>query len=106
MRYRIYLAVLITLVSTGHAVVASAQEPTDDADRWDFIVAPYLLLPHMDGDVTIRGNPVDVDAGPGDIFERLDFGAMLYFEAANPRLGLHARLALYEPWRDGSATGE
>ncbi len=83
MRYRISLAVLIALVSTGQAGVALAQEPTGDANRWEFIVAPYLLFPHMDGSLTVRGKPVDVDVGPGDIFERLDFGVMLYLEAAN-----------------------
>ncbi len=60
-----------------------AQEPTGDANRWEFIVAPYLLFPHMDGSLTVRGKPVDVDVGPGNIFERLDFGMMLYLEAAN-----------------------
>lgn len=83
MRHRISLAVLIALVSTGHAGAALAQEPTGDANRWEFIVAPYLLLPHMDGSLTVRGNPIDVDVGPGDIFKRLDFGAMLYLEATN-----------------------
>lgn len=62
---------------------AAAQDTSPDG-LWEFTVAPYLLFPHMDGDVTIRGIPVEVDVGPGDIFERLDFGVMLYFEAANP----------------------
>jgi len=50
---------------------------------WDFTVAPYVLFPHMDGSVTIRGIPIDVDVSPGEVFERLEFGAMLYLEAHN-----------------------
>ena len=55
-----------------------------DADGWDFVVAPYLLVPHMNGDVAVRSIPAVVDVGPSDIFENLDFGAMLYLEMANP----------------------
>ena len=69
-------------VTFGTPVVAHAAQ--DDAAGWDFVVGPYLLVPHMNGDVTIRGIPVEVDVGPGDIFENLDFGAMLYLEMSNP----------------------
>jgi hypothetical protein len=62
---------------------AWGQARAEDSDRWGFTVAPYLLFPHMDGRVTVRGIPSYVDVGPGDIFERLDFGAMLYLEMAN-----------------------
>ncbi len=62
---------------------STPQAPAEDSDRWGFTVAPYFMFPHMDGKLTIRGNPVDVEVGPGEIFERLDFGAMLYLEMAN-----------------------
>jgi hypothetical protein len=62
---------------------AGAQEPPGEGDGWSFTVAPYALVPHMNGEVAIRGNPVEVDVGPGDIFKRLDFGAMLNLEMAN-----------------------
>ena len=75
------LAALLVLGS-GPIAQVSAQSPPD-ANRWEFVVAPYLIFVNMDGDATIRGNPVEVDVGPSDIFERLDFAAMLYLEAAN-----------------------
>jgi hypothetical protein len=52
-------------------------------EGWTFIVAPYLVFPHMDGSLTVRGIPVEVDVGPEEIFDSLDFGAMLYLEMAN-----------------------
>ncbi len=69
-------------VAVGAPVVAQAAQ--DDADGWNFVVAPYLLSPHMNGNVTVAGTPSEVDVGPGDIVENLDFGAMLYLEMANP----------------------
>lgn len=56
--------------------------------RWHFVAAPYLLLPYMDGGVTVRGSSIGVDAGPGDVFDKLQFGAMLYFEANNGTWGI------------------
>lgn len=77
------LALAVILVSLLIAKAAWGQAQAEDSDRWGFTVAPYLLSPHMDGRVTIRGIQSDVDVGPGDIFERLDFGAMLYLEMAH-----------------------
>ncbi len=77
------LAAAFIVVSSALAQPARGQEASDDADRWNFVVAPYLLFPHMNGESSVRGNPVEVDVGPGDIFENLDFGAMLYLEMAN-----------------------
>lgn len=57
--------------------------PASLGDRWEFLVAPYLLFPYMSGTTTIRGIEAEVDANPGDIFSRLQFGAMLFFEAHN-----------------------
>ena len=77
-----FTVLIFCSVTFGTPVVAHAAQ--DDADGWDFVVAPYLLLPHMNGDVNVAGTPSEVDVGPGDIFENLDFGAMLYLEMANP----------------------
>jgi hypothetical protein len=69
------------------AKAAWGQAQAENSDRWGFTVAPYLLLPNMDGRVTVRRIPSDVDVGPGDIFERLDFGAMLYLEMQQLAIG-------------------
>lgn len=62
---------------------AMAQDESENADGWQFLVAPYLLFPHMSGEVTVKNLPVETEVGPSDIFEKLDFGAMLYLEMAN-----------------------
>ena len=75
----LFCATLLGLVApTG----AAAQDASPDG-RWEFTIAPYLLFPHMDGQVTMRGHPVEVDVGPSEMFENLDFGAMLVLEMAN-----------------------
>ena len=55
---------------------------------WNFTAAPYLLFPGMNGEIAMRGIPVEVDLSTSDIFENLDFGMMLYFEAANDKWAL------------------
>ena len=77
-------ASLAFLLLALNPTFASGQE-AGDADEWSFTVAPYLLAPHMNGSATIGVVTADVDASPGDIFEKLNFGAMLFFEAATPR---------------------
>ena len=68
--------------------VSAAQEPENQGranldGEWAFLVAPYLLFPHMNGTVAVRGIEATVDADPGDVFSKLEFGAMLLFEANN-----------------------
>jgi hypothetical protein len=52
------------------------------ADQWTWTVAPYLLMPTMQGKSGI-GNlpPLSVDASASEIFSHLQFGAMLYAQA-------------------------
>ena len=79
------VSVVVAVLLAGIVQVAAAQSSAYDEDSpgWGFQVAPYFLFPHMNGQTSIRGQAVDVDVGPGDIFENLDFGAMLYLEMAN-----------------------
>ena len=67
-----------------------AQEPGEGHGdgRWRFTVAPYLLFPYMDGAVSVLGTEIGVEATPGDIFDALQFGAMLYLEANNGTWGI------------------
>lgn len=63
----------------------TAQDVPDNDKSWQFTLGPYLIFPNMNGNVAIKGIPIDVSANPGDIFSNLDFGMMLYFEASNPK---------------------
>ena len=66
----------LTMVSSAHA-----QEV--DEDRWGLTVAPYFVFPNMNGQAGIRDIVVDVDASPGDVFDKLQFGFMIFFEMSN-----------------------
>jgi hypothetical protein len=71
------LLLLVTL--TGNA-----QNSTQTPHQWDFLIQPYLMFPNMTGTTGVGSLPdADVNAGAGDIFERLQSGFMLYAEAQN-----------------------
>jgi hypothetical protein len=69
-----------TLVALALPSQAVAQE---QPQGWRFTIAPYLLLPHMNGTVGVGPIQTKVDADPGDVFSNLQFGAMLAAEAKN-----------------------
>ncbi len=69
---------VVTLLVLAAPSVAAAQTP---AARWEFSVSPYLLVPHMSGTTGIRGFTSEIEVGPEDVFENLQFGFMAYVEA-------------------------
>jgi hypothetical protein len=75
------VALLLLSLPTSPLLAQSPSSGGAGSDGWQFTVAPYLLIPWMDGDTTVRGLSVNVDVGPSQIFENLQFGAMGYFEA-------------------------
>lgn len=72
------VAASATLALAGPALAQDA-----DPDRWGLTVAPYFVFPNMNGQAGIGNVTIDVDADPGDIFDRLQFGAMLFLEMSN-----------------------
>jgi hypothetical protein len=82
------LAMLVFLsVMISPALAQSPGGSGMSSDEWKFTLAPYGLIPWMDGKVAIRGRQNEVDVPPGKIFENLQFGAMGYFEARKARWG-------------------
>jgi hypothetical protein len=64
------------------AAVAQDSSGVAGPSGWGFTVAPYFLAPYMEGQLDLgSGPPATVTASPGDIFDKLQFGAMLYLEA-------------------------
>jgi len=60
----------------------------DEAEnkKWEFLIEPYLMFPNMNGESGIRELPsINLDASSSDIFNNLDFGAMLYLEARSDK---------------------
>lgn len=68
----------------------AAPASAKDVKPWNFTFAPYAWLTEIDGDVTAKGQKVDVDMSFGDIWDDLDFGGMLYLEMNNDRWGVFA----------------
>ncbi|MCP3888016.1 MAG: hypothetical protein GY702_03965 [Desulfobulbaceae bacterium] len=51
------------------------------AENWEFVIAPYALIPSIDGDTSIgRVEGLNVDVGPSDILNNLDLGGMIQVE--------------------------
>jgi len=76
-RVSLFTAALLALASSDRA---AAQQP---AEGWRFTLAPYFLFPHMDGTVAFGPISSNVDSDPSDVFDNLQFGAMLAAEARN-----------------------
>ena len=89
------LALVLSLVFTPTAfanddpptATSSAPQGAQPGTATEFTIAPYMLFSTMSGTTTIRGLPLDVDLGPGEIFENLEFGIMGYFEVRRGRWG-------------------
>ena len=56
--------------------------------KWHFTIAPYLMFPFMNGDVTLANQTVDVNLKTGDILDRLNWALMLYFQAKHPKFSI------------------
>jgi len=78
-------ALLLALAPTLLAAAALTPKPAaaepSSGDRWTYVIAPYFLAPYMNGKTGIGGVTGEVNADPGDIFDHLDFGAMVYAQA-------------------------
>jgi hypothetical protein len=58
-------------------------------DEWHFILAPYLWMSGIEGEVSVANLPsVPVDASFSDILDNFDFGLEGHFEARKNRVGL------------------
>jgi hypothetical protein len=67
--------VIALLAGTAPAAAESAGDP------WQFTLAPYVWATSLDGTTVIKGQEADVDISASDIWDHLDFAAMLMFVA-------------------------
>lgn len=94
--------ILCTVTMLAPQTVWSQETEETSTSNWRFQVKPYVLLPYMNGNAAIKGIPVKVDADPGDIFSQLQFGGMLFAEAANDRWAVNIDLLYMDLEADGS----
>ena len=72
---------LLMSIAAPHLLAQPQSSSGTNSDEWKFTVAPYLMLPWMDGTTAVRGREVEVNMAPSDILSNFQFGAMGYFEA-------------------------
>jgi hypothetical protein len=73
---RTYAALCLT------AICALLHPVTARSEDWNFVVAPYLLVPSISGDASLgRIDDAEVDISGSDILSSLELGAMLQVEA-------------------------
>ncbi len=83
----------------------AAKQPATTKKNWNFLAEVYLMFPNMNGKSGLGTLPeVDVDASPGDIFDKLQIAAMLYFEAAKDRWAFSSDL-IYMSLKQDIKTG-
>lgn len=71
---RNYCALLILIFAFPSLSIAG--------DNWEFIIAPYALVPSIDGDASVgKAEGADIDIGPKNIVENLELGGMIQAEA-------------------------
>ena len=79
----IFLPFLISM----YFISANAQDSSKKS--WSFLAEPYIMLPYINGTTGIGNYPdIKVSADPGDVFMRLEIGAMLDFEARHNKWAL------------------
>ncbi|MBP1598551.1 MAG: hypothetical protein H6Q05_3928 [Acidobacteria bacterium] len=79
------LGAFVLLMALASPASAQSRQAGQGPEEWKFTLAPYFMLPWMNGTTAVRGHEVGVDVGPGDIFSNLQFGVMGYFEARKSR---------------------
>lgn len=96
------LRICLTSVCVLFFSACMAQESTSD-NSWKFLVEPYIMFPNMNGETGLRNLPaVDVDANADDIFNKLQFGAMLYMEAQNDKWAITSDLLYMDLEQDAT----
>lgn len=83
------ITTLLLLIGTTYSY-AQENVPTK---KWKFLIEPYMMFPSMSGEMGLRNLPsVAVDADAGDIFSKLQVGAMLYVEAQSSKWAITSDL--------------
>lgn len=82
---------LIAVLSYPALQIFAQQFPVKQG--WSYYAEPYIMFPNMDGQTALGNLPeMNVDVDPGQIFDNLQFGAMLYLEASNEKWNLNSDL--------------
>ncbi len=93
------VALLLFIILYGNSF---AQEMAKEK-KWKFLIEPYIMFPSMSGETGVRNLPsLNVDANAGDIFSRLQFGAMLNLEAKTDKWAITSDLLYMKLQQDAT----
>ena len=85
-------------------ICVSFSQPAFAKDDSELVVTPYLWAAGLNGDVTVNGNPAEVDLDFSDVFEDLDSGGgMVHVESRRERWGAFFDLTYAKLASDGDA---
>lgn len=83
---------------------SSAQDSTVIKNKWHYLAQPYLMFPVINGTIGLGQLPdADIHANANDIFNALQFGAMLYFEAHNDHWALSSDMIYVDLSQDAES---
>ena len=71
-----------TLVPTHNFTEQQSDAPSGSSDGWKFVLAPYMWMAGINGDVRVRSIPASVKAGFSDVWDSLELGGMIHLEAS------------------------
>jgi hypothetical protein len=100
--FAIVMVVALYLVLSIQVVLAD-DAPQDSA--WTFSAAPYAWFVSLEGDVTVKGEKSHVDMNFSDIWDQMNIGAMIAFEASNGRWGLLSNVIYANLGQETSTNG-
>ena len=70
------------IITCTFLAICMSASPSLALDNWDFVIAPYALIPSIDGSTSIgRVEGADIDVGPDNILNNLKLGGMIQLEA-------------------------
>ena len=79
---RTFAAISTCLTLMGAITFGTAHGQGSADPKWRFLAEPYVMFPYMSGETGIGESLLlPVEANPGDVFDKLQMGAMLYLEA-------------------------
>ncbi len=85
---RVFVLFAAGLLWTHSTLGQVVPEPT--SDKWNYMVAPYLWATAIDGNVTVRGNDIEVDTSFSDLLDILDIAFAVRLEAQKGKWGYFA----------------
>ena len=82
---KITIFTLLTISATSSH--AAALTPMVSSNAWQFKVAPYLWAMSMSGTVQVATRRAHVNENFSDLWDHMDFGAMMYVDAKKDNFG-------------------